>query len=62
MYVVWDSGLFPLFSEAPSPTSLADLEKKFSKISFSNSQYEKCLKAKSSLKQIQDAHSQRSFN
>ena len=50
------------FSE-PSPlSSLADLAKKNSKNPFSSTQYEKCLNAKSSLKQIQDAHFHQSFN
>ena len=44
------------------PSSLAELVKKNSKVSFSNTQYEKCLNAKSSLKQIQDAHFHGSFS
>ena len=50
MHLVWDSGFFPLFSESPPPSPLADLAKKNSKVTFSNTQYEKCLNAKSSLK------------
>ena len=38
-----------------------DLKKK-SKVSFSDTQYEKFLNARSSLKQIQDAHFNRFFN
>ena len=29
MYLVWDSGFFPLFSETRSPSFLADLQKNF---------------------------------
>ena len=43
-------------------TILSGLAKKFSKVSFSNTQYEKCLNTKSSLMQIQDAHFHWSFN
>ena len=48
----------------PSSSSLilVDLANKNLKVSFSNTQYEKCLNAKSSLKKIQDTHFQRSFN
>ena len=56
MHLVLDSGFFPLFTEPPPLSSLVDLAKKISKVSFSKTQYEKCLNAKSSLKQIQDAH------
>ena len=52
---------FPLFSESLPPSSLADLAKKFSKVLFYNTQYEKCLNVKPSLKQIQDAHLHRLF-
>ena len=55
MHLVGVSRFFPLFSEPPSHSSLADIAKKISKISFSNTQYEKCLNTKSSVKQIQDA-------
>ena len=66
MYLVWDSGFFPLFSETRSPSFLADLQKKiqkiYKKVSFSKTQYEKCLNGKSILKQSQVAHFHRSFN
>ena len=62
MHLVWDSGFFQLFSEPPPPYSLADLAKNISKFSCSNTQYEKCLNAKSSLKQSQDAHFHWFFN
>ena len=62
MYVVWDSGFFPLFSDTRFLSFLADLQKKNSKISFSKTQYEKCLNGKSILKQSQVAHFHRSFN
>ena len=47
--LVWD-----IFWTLPPSSSLENLAKKFSKVSFSNTQYEKYLNAKSSLKQIQD--------
>ena len=62
MHLVWDSGFFPLFSEPPLPSSLADIAKKKSEVSFSNTQSKKCRNAKSSLKQIQDASFHQSFN
>ena len=45
----------------PLPLLLSRLCKKFSKASFSNTQHEKCLNAKSSLKQVQYAHFHHSF-
>ena len=62
MHLVRDGGFFPLFPEPCPPSSLADLAKKHSKVSFSNTQYEKCLNAKSTLKQIQAVQFRRSFN
>ena len=46
----------------PLSPSLGDLAKKNSKVSLSNTQYDKYLNAESSLKQIQDAHFQWSSN
>ena len=43
---------FRYFLNLLSPSSLADLAKKNLKVSFSKTEYEKCLNAKSSLKQI----------
>ena len=61
MHLVSDNGFCPLFSEPPPPSSLAGFAKKF-EVSFSNTQYEKCLNTKSSLKQeVQYAHFHRSF-
>ena len=57
-----NSGFFSLFFEPPPPLFLSGFSKKLFKVSFSNTQYEKLLNAKSSLKQIQDAHFHRSFN
>ena len=52
---------FRYFLNPVPPSSLAGLPKKFSKVLFYNTQYEKCLNVKSSLKQIQDAHFHRLF-
>ena len=62
MHLIWDSGFFLLFSESPPPSSLADLAKKWSKVSFSKIHNEKCSNTKSSLKQIHDAHFHWSYN
>ena len=53
---------FSYFLNPLPPSSLTDLAKKISNVSFFNTQYEKCLNTKSSLKQIQDAHFHWSFN
>ena len=56
MHLVWDSGFFLLFFVPAPPSSLADLAKNNLKSLISNTQYEKYLNAKSSLKQIQGAN------
>ena len=52
MYPSKIADFFRYFLNLLSPSSLADLAKKYLKVSFSKTEYEKCLNAKPRLKQI----------